>query len=310
MVKNLAEAKHDKEHSASMEKSFKLIPEFAEKTGYWYGELIKMPVSNDLLFAKAASLTNDIRVDETTINTMWSFLTKALEKEKADSSLRTALQGDYYIHYAWTARGSGWSNTVTQNGWRLFKERLEKASDILQTAYPESQMKGALARRMITVELGLEKGRNEMEPWFQRAIESDPDDYAAYLRKMNYLLPRWYGSSEDLWKYGLECVKTQNWSAKIPMILVEALEDLSENNSKIYSKPQIWEPLEQVFRTYLQKYPESTVYRTKFAKCAAEGGHWKIAKEQFDILGDEWNWDSIDAKDYKSMRDTANREGR
>jgi hypothetical protein len=39
---------------------------------------------------------------------------------------------DAYVAYAWAARGSGYANTVTDQGWRLFEERANKAAEILQ----------------------------------------------------------------------------------------------------------------------------------------------------------------------------------
>ena len=72
--------------------------------------------------------------------------------------------------------------------------------------------------------------------------------------------------------------------------------------------PQVWEPLEKVYREYLRHYPESTIYRSEFAKCAAQGGHWKIAKEQFDILGDEWDRGTFEGGEYKSFLESATRQ--
>ena len=38
---------------------------------------------------------------------------------------------DFLNEYAWHARGSGFANTVTKEGWRLFSERLAKAKELL-----------------------------------------------------------------------------------------------------------------------------------------------------------------------------------
>jgi hypothetical protein len=140
-----------------------------------------------------------------------------------------------------------------------------------------------------------------MEMWFQRGIAADPDDYDVYHRKFMYLRPRWYGTPEDLYKFGVECVRTGNWSSNIPMILVDAIDDLGEGNPGIYSKPEIWEPLEKVFREYLQRYPESMGCRSRFAKCAALGGHWKAAKEQFDLLGRNWSTSVFKQQEYAAL---------
>jgi hypothetical protein len=105
----------------------------------------------------------------------------------------------------------------------------------------------------------------------------------------------------------MECVKTENWQAKIPMVLVSGLEDMSQTsqNPKFYANAQIWNVLESVFQAYLQHYPESTIYRSKFAKCAAQGGHWETAKQQFAALGNEWDRNVFSDEEYAAMkRDT------
>lgn len=38
----------------------------------------------------------------------------------------------FWVDFAWKARGSGWANTVTEDGWKKFRERLGKAQKIFQ----------------------------------------------------------------------------------------------------------------------------------------------------------------------------------
>ena len=39
-----------------------------------------------------------------------------------------------YVNFAWHARGDGMSDTVTDSGWKLFAQRIEKAKNILDNA--------------------------------------------------------------------------------------------------------------------------------------------------------------------------------
>ena len=32
-----------------------------------------------------------------------------------------------YVNYAWQARGNGYANTVTDEGWQLFRDRIHQA---------------------------------------------------------------------------------------------------------------------------------------------------------------------------------------
>ncbi|HEY2626955.1 MAG TPA: DUF4034 domain-containing protein [Candidatus Udaeobacter sp.] len=51
---------------------------------------------------------------------------------KPRSITASVAHAGFLIDYAWHARGSGYSNKVTKEGWRLFAERLAKASEILE----------------------------------------------------------------------------------------------------------------------------------------------------------------------------------
>src|SRR5262245_43970923 len=49
---------------------------------------------------------------------------KAWCEARKDSALARLVRGTHYMHWAWEARGSGWANSVSEDGWKLFRERL------------------------------------------------------------------------------------------------------------------------------------------------------------------------------------------
>ena len=58
-----------------------------------------------------------------------------LEKWKQaypDSIFTKPVEIDYWTWYAWDARGNGYANSVTEEGWEGFNERLNKANEIFQ----------------------------------------------------------------------------------------------------------------------------------------------------------------------------------
>ncbi len=74
-------------------------------------------------------------------------------------------------------------------------------------------------------------------------------------------------------------------------MLAECISDRAENDPAVFAQPEIWQPLEKTYRDYLSHYPQSLHYRSLFALNAAQGGHWDVAKEQFKILGTDWDPD-------------------
>jgi hypothetical protein len=62
-----------------------------------------------------------------------SYLDRWVEARPDSITAQVTLAGAY-VSYAWAARGEGYSDTVTENGWNLFSQRLAKARSILAEA--------------------------------------------------------------------------------------------------------------------------------------------------------------------------------
>ena len=227
--------------------------------------------------------------DEPTLIQVSKGIDAAFEAEDRNNPEEMILDGDFYLKDAWNARGGGYSGTVTPEGWRLFAERLQRAQSILEDVYARTPREPGIARCMLTAVLGEQLPRDQMELWFQRGQDVEGNLFNLYMSKRWYLLPRWYGSDQDVWAFGLECAKSTNWPAKIPIMLAECISDRAENDPTVFADPEVWQPLEKTYRQYLSRYPRSEHYRSLFALSAAQGGHWDVAKEQLKILGADWD---------------------
>lgn len=209
--------------------------------------------------------------------------------------------GAFFTSWAWTARGNGFAETVTEQGWRVFKERLDLAQKVLEPAVEKFPNDPALPTEMITVELGQGQETGRMDLYFQRAIKANPDFFRAYSKKMWYLEPRWYGSTEEVLNFGAECIKTKNWDSKIPMVMIEGIEALNCENENIYQNEQYWNLVDYLFKEYLSRYPNSIGYRTDYFEWAVKGKHWDIAKAQAKILGSNWDHLKLYDNEYRQL---------
>jgi len=112
---------------------------------------------------------------------------------------RTAL-GKFYTHYAWEARGSGWASTVTEEGWRLFRERIALAKDalygkedparIMRRSEPVKDPANYAARIVVAM---AESDDEAMSAAFREGATLYPAYYPIYERVQRCLLPRWGG---------------------------------------------------------------------------------------------------------------------
>ena len=275
---------------------------YVDKAVRSYQILIKEQFPDNILFYKGDDLLEAAKDDEATLKAASTGLDHAFEEVDRQNPTAQVLDGAFYVNYAWAARGSGEANTVTADGWQLFGERLARADQILSDQFAKTPKYPAICYEMMIVVLGRQEPRDQMELWFQRGISADPNYFSLYMQKRWYLLPRWYGSDEEVWKFGLECAQSDNWSAKIPILLAECVTDAADRDPHVYARPEIWEPLEKVYRAYLAHYPDSVHYRSLFAKAAVSGEHWDVAHEQFKILGTEWDRNVFDDDEYPKMR--------
>jgi len=199
------------------------------------------------------------------------------------------LRGDYYIRYAWNARGDGWADTVTEEGWKLFGQRLAMAEDALERAWKLDPTDARIPVKMINLELGQGEGRDRMEIWFQRAMELDPNNYSACWQKAYYLEPKWYGSPEELLKFGRECVASSKWGGRVPLVLVDAhtrlVRYVPDGKQKEYWKrPEVWKDLKAGFDKYFQLCPDANGTRQRCALYAYRCEQWEELNKQLSLL--------------------------
>ncbi|MGL5095969.1 MAG: hypothetical protein ACRDD1_10290, partial [Planctomycetia bacterium] len=65
---------------------------------------------------------------------------------------------------------------------------------------------------------------DEMETWFRRAMTADPDNKLACNLKSEWLQPKWHGTAEESAGFGLQCLRTRNQYAAIPIAAVYTFE--------------------------------------------------------------------------------------
>ncbi|HEX8522624.1 MAG TPA: hypothetical protein VF669_10240 [Tepidisphaeraceae bacterium] len=151
------------------------------------------------------------------------------EKASADAWMLNMIAGQVHLNAAWKARGSGWADTVTEEGWKGFADHLaqarthyEKAQQI-QPDYPEA------ATCMITVSMG--DSTHEERAWFDRAVAAQVDYEPAY-RKLRWALrPRWGGSYGDMLALALEAGASKRFDTRVPFQAIDIIFDIVDDEA-------------------------------------------------------------------------------
>ena len=212
------------------------------------------------------------------------------------------LKGEVYIQLGWQARGGGYANTVTSEGWKLFGKRLAVAEEALNTAWQLSTNDPRIAVKMIWVELGQGKGRDRMELWFQRAMKADPNDYDACDAKLLYLEPKWYGSVADMLEFGCECVSNKQWGGHVPLILMDAHVAIQQQfaadaeKADYWKQPQVWTDLNSAFERFFELNPGEIGWYHNYAWYAYQAGQWATLNKLIPKLGPV-NYDYFGGRD-------------
>ena len=201
------------------------------------------------------------------------------------------LQGQYFIDAAWAKRGSGYANTVTDEGWKLFANSLDEADICLNHAWELNQSDPRIPLKMITVVLGKQRSRDKMEIWFNRAMALDPNYYDACSAKLYYLEPKWYGSKEDMLEFGRECVTNHIWGGHIPLILLDAHKSIQKQyvdgseKSNYWKRPEVWSDLKSSFDRFFELNPDATGWYHDYARYAYQAEQWDTLNRIIPKLG-------------------------
>jgi hypothetical protein len=103
-----------------------------------------------------------------------------------------------YVNYAWEARGHGYADTVSENGWKLFKERSAQGRQILKHASDLPQKCPEWYVAMQDVALAQGWTPSAKQALLEQAIKFDPDYFYYYRKYAVSILPEWDGAEGQL----------------------------------------------------------------------------------------------------------------
>jgi hypothetical protein len=231
------------------------------------------------------------RGDNDHYNNLYQSIEKQTLSHGSGDPVFLLLKGEVYTDKAWQARGSGYADTITKEGGKLFKQDLALAAKALTKAWRLNPNDVRIPLQMLTVELGQGEGREQMELWFKRAMALDANDYDACLKKLTYLEPKWYGSADNMLNFGRECVENKDWGGRVPMILPVAHDriysqyiDKSEQ-ANYWKQPEVWPDIQAAFDRFFELNPEAIGWYHNYAWYAYHSEQWNKLNELIPKLG-------------------------
>jgi tetratricopeptide (TPR) repeat protein len=236
--------------------------------------------------------------DESNNYTMHKSICNAVEKaEKVDPWIKNMVLGWYYKTLGWKKRGHGYANSVTNANMQAFHENLAKAKECFTKAWEIDPKPPEAAAAMIEVSLSV--GDEELSPrdWFDRAVAAQMDYDPAYGAFVNSQLPRWRGSHEKMYEFGLECLATKRFDTSVPEKLIQILMDIDnelDRNGEIWQEEGVFEKVKEVIEGVAadpcrQKDPKGlnpiSWNNSAFCLIAAHTKRYDEARQMLDKMG-------------------------
>ncbi|MFC8717904.1 hypothetical protein [Kitasatospora sp. NPDC057198] len=137
------------------------------------------------------------------------------------STLPRVLQGGYYVHQAWEARGSSLAKYVSAEDFAVFRRRLGIADKLLGQVTAEEPGNTDAWRLRLPVSRGLQQGTDRTRRHYLRLAAHDPHDYPAQSQLLQHLLPKWAGSWEEAFTFARQCRLVAEPGSLNPVVLAE-----------------------------------------------------------------------------------------
>ncbi|MDF1663058.1 MAG: hypothetical protein P1V97_14885 [Planctomycetota bacterium] len=209
-------------------------------------------------------------------------------KAQPKSAMAFLFRGRAGIDYAWAARGTGFANTVSNDAFKVFHERLLQAkSDLEKAATLDPDCPEAHSLR-ITVHKGLSQGRPHFQ-LLQKVIEKNPVLLDAYARSLSASFPKWGGSWEEAAKViGIaekNMKKDQRWKLLIFDFHLERAYR-STNSVAYLNQQEVRSQLSQAYKDLVKAFPKSLLPHSQALRWAATAKNDSQCRELRDKLAE------------------------
>ncbi len=181
----------------------------------------------------------------------------------------TALIGlaQAWIEYAWQARGTGWASSVTETGWQLFHERLERSQRIMVENAKECMASPRWYSQMLLLARAQEAGRSKAWDLLRASARAFPDYFESYFKMAAFCQPRWGGLPGE-WENMASWAEKNAGGDRGKEIYTRICWVMwSWEKDEAFLSPQAkvnWDKMKAGFEVMEKEYPDSAWNRTAF----------------------------------------------
>jgi hypothetical protein len=191
----------------------------------------------------------------------------------------------FWIDYAWDARGGGYAQTVTAEGWRLFGARLATAQQVLQRAAVLCQRNPDYWRVLLIVARGLGWPPPRHNEIYAAGAAVEPEYWGLAVEHATWLMPRWGGKPGEMEAFAVQAASTAGEAGKEIYARIAAEMDSYYTDVSRQTKLE-WLRVEAGFKALLAKYPDEPSILSHYAQLACRFGDTTTARKLLTQLDD------------------------
>jgi len=180
-----------------------------------------------------ARCISSVDLDDRTFAALGSWI----DQTAGQDPLPYLIRGAGGVGWAWDARGSGWSDTVTQEGWALFFDRLRTADQDLHRAARLDLQDPNPWISLLPAAMGLQIPQAERDLRFEQAFRRDPSNLAAHLSYVQCVAGKWSGDDERMWRFAKDVHAGVPAGSPLRVVVASAFEELVFSNGRSEGEP-------------------------------------------------------------------------
>lgn len=176
---------------------------------------------------------------------------------------------------AWRARGSGYASTVTPEGWKLFKQRISKAWEILQQSKARSSRVPTWYEQSIITGMDAGVPDAQVTALFNEGIRRFPGFHPLYFTYIRQFTPKWGGDYETARDFieAQVAAKTNPEGEILYARLYWLLDQYSGHDPDFLADSLLnWPRMRNGFELLMKQYPQSKWNQANFAAFACRSG--------------------------------------
>ncbi|WP_176216770.1 DUF4034 domain-containing protein [Andreprevotia lacus] len=192
---------------------------------------------------------------------------------------------------AWSYRGYGYANTVSNQAWQAFRDEMTVAQKMLLEASPAARSNPEWYVTMLKVQLGLGVSEKEFRAVYDEGQQRYPDYYPIYKNAAIYFTERWFGSNAKYKQFVDDAVARTR--AKLGETLFAKLHDLEYSDDMFRSGEVDWPRMKAGLERIQADYPDRYNLNV-YARYACQAADWPTLRKLMVKVGnnpDKKEWD-------------------